>query len=915
MISRSTLSRSIAAAFGTSLIALAPMAMAQQSLEKVTVTGSNIKRTDAETASPVQVITREDIEKSGKQTISDVIRSLPVDNNGSISQGFESGFAAGASGVSLRGLGVNSTLVLINGRRTAPYGLADDGQRNFVDLSSIPLDAVERVEIVKDGASAIYGSDAIAGVINIILRKDFKGISTNVSYGQSRYSDGTNIRGSITAGFGDIAEDRYNIFANLEVSKQEEIWQKDRGGRKWVGNGDLAPYGYDWYDGYVRGWYNPDYGVTPNPFGLLRNPATGLYEQLPGCNSSIALPEGAVGCLYDLTKYTQIQPKEDKLNLFVRGTLDISQAVQPFAEFGYYKSKVSTSITPASVSSTWPDALNYTIKSNSGITLPGNHPDNPFGAAARLRYLTDDVGPRRNDYDTDVLRLVAGSKGTVGAWDYDTAVMYAESKTKRTANGYIRNSVLRELLAGTGPLGFYRIGDDAHLNSPELYAALSPTLVNNTKTSVTSIDGKVSTEIAQLEGGALAVSFGGELRREKLNSPATPYTDEADIVGLGYSAFDSARTVSAVFAELNAPVLKNLELNAALRNDHYSDYGNSLTPKLGAKWTPLNQVVVRGTYAEGFRAPGAAENGNSSTAGYTTYYDPVRCPVTDLGTDCGSGQLVVITAGNPDVKPEKSKSYTFGIVLEPTTSTSVSIDWWKISRRDEINAADPNTILANPLSFPNAVIIRDDNNLPGVPNSGTVLAVAAPYVNTSKTETSGIDIDLRQRFALGEYGKLTADFKWTYLSYFEKTLEDGTTIDYAGTHGPTALSGNAGTPRNRATFVLTWEQGPLTVASQLNYISGMKNVEFQGDENGCLNHFADGSDAPGNCHVASFTTVDLYGNYKINKQLDVYGSVLNLFDRIAPLDPQTYGGINYNPTYHLSGAIGRYFQVGMKYRF
>src|SRR5688572_5092480 len=175
----------LAVAGALATLPFAAAAQQAQKVEKIEVTGSNIKRVEAEQASPVTVVTRQDIEKSGAASVSDVIRALPLDNNGSISDSFGIGFAAGASGVSLRGLTVNSTLVLLNGRRMAPYGLADDGQRSFVDLNAIPLDAVDRIEVLKDGASAIYGSDAIAGVVNVILRRDFQGAAANVSYGRS----------------------------------------------------------------------------------------------------------------------------------------------------------------------------------------------------------------------------------------------------------------------------------------------------------------------------------------------------------------------------------------------------------------------------------------------------------------------------------------------------------------------------------------------------------------------------------------------------------------------------------------------------------------------------------------------------------------------------------------------------------
>ena len=231
---RTIVARSILTALGvTSSLALVQPVMAQSStaLERVEITGSNIRRVEAETVSPIQVLSRDDIEKSGRATVAELVQTLAVDNQGSVPTTFGNGFAHGASGISLRGLGAASTLVLINGRRIAPYGMADDGQKVFADLNVIPTEAVERVEILKDGASAIYGSDAIAGVVNIILRKDFKGTVIKAGFGQSAYRDGTDKRASITHGFGSMESDKYNVLLNLEVGKKGEIWNRDRAGR------------------------------------------------------------------------------------------------------------------------------------------------------------------------------------------------------------------------------------------------------------------------------------------------------------------------------------------------------------------------------------------------------------------------------------------------------------------------------------------------------------------------------------------------------------------------------------------------------------------------------------------------------------------------------------------------------------
>ena len=233
-------------AIGLAILALPAPAQeaAPKPVPRVEITGTNIRRSEAETASSVITVNRADIERSGKATVAELLQTLAVDNQGSVPTTFGNGFAAGASGISLRGLGAASTLVLLNGRRMAPYGLADDGQKQFTDLNVIPTDAVERIEVLKDGASAIYGSDAIAGVVNIILRRDFQGNTVRYSRGFSEEWDGKRTNIAFTKGLGSLDADRYNFLFSLEYKKFDEIWYRDRSDRDWIGRNDLRPWGY-----------------------------------------------------------------------------------------------------------------------------------------------------------------------------------------------------------------------------------------------------------------------------------------------------------------------------------------------------------------------------------------------------------------------------------------------------------------------------------------------------------------------------------------------------------------------------------------------------------------------------------------------------------------------------------------------
>lgn len=906
------------ALLATTLAGLAPAALAQEvpapaddadTLDRIVVTGTNIPRTTKETASPVQVISREEIDRSGKSSIADYLQTLTMDGQGSIPKSFGNGFAAGATGVSLRGLGAGSTLVLLNGRRMAPFGLADDGQKVFTDLSTIPMDAVERVEVLKDGASSIYGSDAIAGVVNIILRKDFTGGVVRSSYGISGDSDGNERKFGITLGTGDLNENGYNAFISIDASKTDGLMVNDRLNRKWIGDGDIRRWGYDTNNfGGLTG-HITNLNARSSPTGSIRG-ADGQYVSLPGCAqlSDVTPQDPGGGCLYDTGNWSSLMPEEQYINLFARGTFALSDTAEIYTELGYSRKKSKFATNPSGVSGSW-GYPGGGINANSGpgaTVLGANHPDNPLGIDARLRYAAFDVGGRETSTENDYMRGLIGVTGTLGAWDYDVAYMHSETSLDNRSTGFLRYSRVRTVLTDpNSPVGWWRIGDDAGLNSQAMYDFISPTIRANASTSLDSVDAKLSRTLMDLPGGAMGLALGAEYRRQSAQLNPTTYTDIGDIIGLGYSAFDGEQTVTAAYAELLAPVATWLEVSAALRMDSYKDGDTATTPKIGIKWTPADWIAIRGTYAEGFRAPNPAESAGSSV-GFGNIQDPVRCGL-NAPTGCAVN-IGFINSPNPDLKPETSKSYTLGLVLDPTPNTSLTVDFWQIERSDEITTLDLDSALA--LGYGT----RDDDLINGQPGTGTLLTVRTPYINASSTTVRGIDFDIRQRVDLGSYGELGFDLQWSRTNLLELELTDGTRFQYAGTHGNCNVSNCIGTPKDRINLGVTWDIGHWSLSSVVNYIGSMDNTLDEAAEDGCAAFFADGTDAPHGCKIPSFTTLNLSGRWSPSDAWEVFGSIQNATDKIAPLDPTTYGAMNFNPM-HISGAIGRYFTLGVKYKF
>ena len=364
-------------------------------LDTIVVTGSYIRRTDTESPSPVDIINADDILKRGMTSIADVIHSLSSDNSGTLTQNFSGAMAGGASGVSLRGLTVDATLVLVDGHRLATYPLADDGQRPFVDIGSLPLGIVDRVEVLKDGASAIYGSDAIAGVVNIITKKNFTGLEVSTNLGSSYKGDGLEQRVSATYGFGNLSNDGHNLYFNVEYRHQAEIKQEDRG--SYLNQLDLRPYGGNDLRGGIVQQAPPNNG-TYTAVGQVApldrsapNPQLDQFYLLPGCAPQNLNYSG--GCTWDPNLYKKIQPRSAGLDLTAKWTQQLGDRWQSSLAASFFRSQSEQWRQPnqyldgtSTVPFVWAGAdgtlVDQTDPATTQIVLPANHPDNPFNPAS-----------------------------------------------------------------------------------------------------------------------------------------------------------------------------------------------------------------------------------------------------------------------------------------------------------------------------------------------------------------------------------------------------------------------------------------------------------------------------------------------------------------------------------------------------
>ncbi|MBS0422068.1 MAG: TonB-dependent receptor [Proteobacteria bacterium] len=894
-------------------------------MTEVVVTGSMLRRTDTETESPVTTLTSEDIQKSGLTTIADVVRTVSADNSGTIPTAFGAGFAAGASGVALRGLTVNSTLVLIDGRRAAPYAVADDGQRSFVDLNTIPLDSVERVEVLKDGASSIYGADAIAGVVNVILKKEYRGAELYAEAGKGQHPGGGTERFTASLGTGELTTDRFNAYVNFEFQGDSRVLTRDRPFP--FNTFDLSPIGgtnsLAGFPGSFTG--TPTAIVAPATLapdapapGYLNTTLAGAYRLLgsgrcAGLASTAASAPSQIDtltdnyCLQNRAAYIDDQPAQQRVGVSARFTVQLGNDINAYTNASYYQNTVIIDAPPSSIQA--PVSVNT---NNIALppTLPGGglNPNNPFAAAgqyALIQYAFGDI-PALNILENHNLRWVTGLKGSKWGWDFDTGLVINHTWLDTDTRGLLNGPAL--LAAVTN--GTYNFVDPS-ANTAAERAALSPDLIKTSTTDLDSFDLKLSRELWNLPGGPLGLGLGAEVRYEAQADPALNPNNE--VQGLGIAQTAGSRRVEAAYFEVGAPLIKMLNVDVSGRYDHYSDFGNAFTPKVGFKLNPIRQIALRGTYSRGFRAPAFAENGSSSSEGFITKQLPAFFCALHSAAYCLPYPLALLSSANPNIQPEKSDSYTFGVVLEPSTHFSASIDAYAIKKSNVITAPDARValtpyLLGQPLPPGSSVI-------PDLPDPANPTALARPavlvglYANANSLRTDGLDLDLRGNFTFGDYGKWTSDLSLTKIFSFKLVFPDGTSDQYVGTQAPYALSSGAGTPRYRGAWVNSYAMGPVSLTLTTYYTSGFREtaIDATGDPQACL--YSDTF-----CHVASFIDMDLTGIYKFNDHLSTSFTVANLLDRLPPIDPADYAGQNYNPTYAQAGIIGRFFKIGVSYK-
>ncbi len=907
--------------------------------ERVEVTGTSIKRIDAETALPVQILRKEDIDRIGATTTEELLKQVTaITSAGSILATQANGtITTSQSTISLRALGSTRTLILVNGRRTAVFG----GTTSIaVDVNSIPIAAIERIEVLKDGASSLYGSDAIAGVVNFILKRDYTGGELAATYGTPTVNLGRPYRegggqarsASIFAGSGSLDRDKYNFNVGIGYEKDNRIQGKDRDSFAHninVGqNNDLSST--------IAFPGNILYGPT---FARLASPA------FPNCGPTGIVSPFFIGnvnsgqaCRFENSPFLSVQPEAEKKYILANGHYMMSAQSEAYAELAFTRtaSRYTTQPVPISEATALPAANPYVAYLNNlvatqypnlnsqlrrfataGNTLVLLAPSSPFYPAAFVaslglptdqpigfRYRDFANGQRETEDTADNSRLVLGIKGVAAGWDYDSALLYSQSKAQSNLlTGYPLYSQFLPILDSGRINPFGPTTDPATLAAVQ--AAELRGAIYSSKTSTASVDLRGSRDIMQWANGAVGLAIGGELRQEKFSFSPSQSFQIGDVAGFGGNILpvDKKRHVYSVYSELAAPVLKSLEVDLGVRFDDYQVVGHTTNPKVSLRWVPRQELLLRASYGSGFRAPSLTDlytaQATSVTANGTR--DPIRCPNVATGApgDCNN-QFPTVTGGNPNLKPEKSRSATLGMVFEPDKAVSIGVDVFSISIKDSIviGGLAVGTILANATNattFANFILRGPpDGNASGV---GPIIGIIQTTSNLFKAKVSGLDLDLTGRPDIGPGHRLTLRLAGTYIKESRRQNFDGS----YGSNLSTALTAGGGIiPWWRHTASANYENGPWGVTLQQNFQDSYNDFN------------ANITQTPRS--VGIYETWDVQARYQGVKNVTLTLGAKNLTDRDPPY---TNAGGQFAAGYDISYADvrGRFVYAGVRWAF
>ncbi|WP_199099023.1 TonB-dependent receptor [Dyella sp. ASV21] len=831
-----------------------------KTLETITVTGSHIRRVDVETSNPVVTIDAAAIKATGKLTLGDILQQLPAVTGGNVNPQVNNGGGTGGSSIGLRGLGAQRTLVLIDGKRIINN-----------DVNAIPADMIERVEVLTDGASSVYGSDAIGGVVNFILKKSYQGATFALNYGESDHNDGASQGYTFTFG---QTSDKGSLMVGLDYNKTDAVQASQR---KFSKNAiSISGSSQSPIHSYIGGSSYPAYGRIQLPASLAAQ-----Y----GC-SNVALNKGASGtnastdyhCFTNADKYNYatvnlIQTPQERSSFFVNGTYNLADHLQVYVDGYHNKTSSNFQLAPALFGSAY------------GADIPADNPYNVFGQTYsgsgsdfRLRLVS--IGPRITDSTTTTDQIATGFKGDFTVfgqnWNWDAGFDYGHlSTTTITRNLPNVDKINQALTCGTAanpvssgctPINIFNQYDPT--TASFLQSSAVPGISN--AFSIQKIYAvEANGGLFDLPAGTVSAGVGASYRREYTSSTIDPLltidpaTGNCTLGSQCSSPLSGSYNVKEVYAELFVPVLKDIpfiqSLNVTLgdRYSKFSTFGSTNNTKIGLEWKPIDDLLLRGTMADVFRAPAIgdvfgspvsdAPKLSSDPCDHATVANPACAGVPLNGTfvnqDVALGQQIkAVTSGSQyagfPLGPEKGKSFDVGLVYSPSyvPGLSTSVDVWHIYLNDTISAIGAQTVLNLCYAGITAYCPLITRYGAGSANPGQIAQILEPTGNLGSTDTAGIDFSARYKLPQFSFGQFMIGLDATYLKRYDQNTAPGTaanvTFHDAGHFAPygsaaaaTCPSGGGVClfPRWKGSGFVNWTAGNWDASWRMRYIGRFRN--------------------------------------------------------------------------------------------
>lgn len=893
------------------VLAALPPPVAAQNAQRIEITGSAIKRIQAEGALPVQVIRREDIERTGATSVQELIQALPVMQGFTAEGNSVGGGGGGFTGASLRNQGETKTLVLLNGRRVAASGSqALTGAQAAVNLNTLPLAAIDRVEVLTDGASALYGSDAIGGVVNFITRRNVGFVEATAGHAMPDGNQGSETTASIVAGFGDLSRDGFNLMAAVSRNDRKPLAATDRAYAK-TGKFDFSANGRDYT--FLLGSASP----IPANVVIGSNLITPTYYSSGGCGPSTFFEPLSGACNYDFTTQLEIYPEAVRDNLFLT-------ASKVFGEhqlsFDYLRSQSHTTSRLA------PPPGSFRIAADSPFAATVSEAAaaaglGPVSFPVTARYRVADVGKRTSDDFHVADHADLSLRGALAGWDYNASATWSRARyEERLTAGYVQQNPFLAALSSGLIDPFVGPGQQSAQAQALLDAAIIRGKFDAGITTATQLQLDASRPLFRLPGGEAVLALGAALIQERFEKnpselaqgrdengdPDTRFGDSSAII-----PYNAQRKLTGLFAEALLPLAPGVELTPSLRHDRYDDFGSKTTWKLAGRWQPSPQWLVRGSLGTGFKAPtvpqiNAATQSFGVTGGtYACNANPALAQVAvSLGAICPAGgtlvQFDVIASGNRALQPENSRQWTLGLRFEPSDSVSIGADYWSISIDNTIGQLAESVVFGDPARFASSFTTFVD------PATGeTLLAQFAGNVNLGKSQTQGIDIDAVARLKT-ELGRVTSRFTATYLvqDRFEIVPGEGYLSDLGRfANGIVAF-------RWKARWSNTLDVGAWTHNLSVNYQTG-----YRDDPTAVLVRGTQTYETVSR-KVADHLTLDWQSRWAVDRHLSLVLGASNLLNQDPPLSITLNGGgqmVGYDSRYY--DSRGRTLYARASYRF